>query len=62
MNEIKHLIHFLGSLQGTSPGFAALLDRRGLCHRMLCRASPVVASKQLINSSRLAGGTIDGTH
>jgi hypothetical protein len=62
MNEIKHLIHFHGSLQGTSSGFAALLDRRGLCHRMLCRASPVVASKQLRDGSRLAGGTTDSAH
>jgi hypothetical protein len=62
MNETKHLIHFDGSAQGTSPGFTTLLDRRGLCRWMLCGASLLVANKQPVNDSRLAGGSAHAAH
>jgi hypothetical protein len=62
MNETKHLIHFDGSAQGTSPGFAPLLDRRGLCRWMLCGASLLVANKQPTNGSCLAGSSTETAH
>jgi hypothetical protein len=62
MNETKHLIHFDVSTQGTSPGFAPLLDRRGLCRWMLCGASLLVANDQPISDSRLEGSSAQAAH